>query len=66
MENDSKPSANILRLPLEVRAEMAMKAAFEGVVEELARDGEPIYIWRDGKLTEVPAQELLEQSEETK
>ena len=45
---------------------MAMKAAFERVVEELARDGEPIYIWRDGKVAEVPAQELLEHSAETK
>ena len=66
MGNDPKLSADILQLPLEVRAEMAMKAAFERVVEELARDGEPIYIWRDGKVAEVPAQELLEHSAETK
>jgi hypothetical protein len=37
---------------------MALKAAVEKVVEEHVRDGRPIYIWLDGKVIEVSAQEL--------
>jgi hypothetical protein len=53
----TKPPANILELPLAQRAEMALKAAVEKVVEEHMRDGRPLYIWRDGKVIEVSAQE---------
>ncbi|HUY15090.1 MAG TPA: hypothetical protein VMX16_15905 [Terriglobia bacterium] len=53
-----EPPPNVLELPLEVRAEMAMKAAVEKVIEEHARLGFPIFIWRDGKVVEIPAEEL--------
>ena len=62
----TKLPANILELPLAQRAEMALKAAVEKVVEEHARDGRPLYIWRDGKVVEVSARELLKQSTRTK
>ncbi len=62
MGHNTKPSAEILELPLEIRAEMAMKAAFEKVVEEHIRSGRPIHIWRDGKVVAVSAQELQAQS----
>jgi hypothetical protein len=58
MGNLTKPPANILELPLSERAEMALKAAVEKVVESHMRDGRPLYIWRDGKVVEVSAQEL--------
>ena len=53
-----KPPKNVLELPLEERAEMALKAAVEKVMEEHAREGLPIYIWRDGRVVEVSAEEL--------
>jgi hypothetical protein len=37
---------------------MALKAAVEKVIESHIRDGRPLYIWRDGKVVEVSAQEL--------
>jgi len=58
MRNLTKPPANILELPLGERAEMALKAAFEKVIEAHIRDGRPLYIWRDGKVVEVSAREL--------
>ena len=58
MGNLTKPPANILELPLAERAEMALKAAVQKVVESHVRDGRPLYIWRDGKVIEVSAQEL--------
>jgi hypothetical protein len=53
-----KPPANILALPLEERAEIAFRAAVEKVMEEHVRDGLPIYVLRDGKIVEVPPEEL--------
>ncbi|HXW22479.1 MAG TPA: hypothetical protein VEK14_06180 [Rhodomicrobium sp.] len=54
----TKAPANVLELPLEVRAEMALKAAVEQVIIEHARKGLPIYVWRDGKVVEIPPDEL--------
>jgi hypothetical protein len=44
MGNLTKPPTNILELPLAVRAEMALKADVEKVVESHVRDGRPLYI----------------------
>jgi len=50
--------ANLLDLPMEVRAEMALKEAVEEVMVDHIRSGRPIHIWRDGKVVEVSAEEL--------
>jgi hypothetical protein len=53
-----KPPANVLELPLHIRAEMALKAAVENAIEEHADEGFPICILRDGKVIEISAGEL--------
>ncbi len=58
----TKPPANVLELPLEQRAEMALKAAVEKVIVEHARQGLPIYILRDGRVVEVSPEELRAES----
>jgi hypothetical protein len=58
----TKPPANVLELPLEQRAEMAFKAAVEEVIVEHARQGLPIYIWREGKVVELSPEELQAES----
>jgi hypothetical protein len=58
----TKPPANVLELPLEVRAEMALKAAVEKVITAHALKGLPIYIWRDGKVVEISSEELRRRS----
>jgi len=50
--------ADILKLPLEVRAEMAMKAAVRKVIDRAVRDGRAIHILRGGKVVEVSGEEL--------
>jgi hypothetical protein len=52
------PPVNILDLPLEVRALMALKEAVDEVIEDRIRLGLPLYIWRDGKVVAVPPEEL--------
>lgn len=54
----TKLPANVLDLPLEERAQMALKAAVKKAIEEHARHGMPIYIWRDGRVVEVAGEDL--------
>ena len=54
----TKSPTNDLDLPLERRAETALKVAVEKVIVEHARRGLPIYIWRGGRVVEVPPDEL--------
>ena len=49
----SKPSKNVMRLPLEKRAEIAFKIAVAKAIDEHARLGLPIYIWRNGKVVGI-------------
>lgn len=50
--------SNVLSLPLEVRTEMALRAASEKLIKEHLRDGSPVYIWRDGQIVALQQQEL--------
>jgi hypothetical protein len=54
----TKPPENVLELPLEDRAKMALKAAVEEVIIDHARSGAPMFIWRDGKVIAIPLDEL--------
>ena len=54
----TKPPANVLDLPLEERAEMALKVAVEKVIVEHARQGVPLYIWRDGAVVKLSPEQL--------
>ena len=57
-----KPPRNVLEMPLAERSLLALKAAVEKVIEEHAREGLPLYLWRDGKVVAVPAKELLKEN----
>ncbi len=54
----SKPSKAVLRLPLHKRAEIAFKIAVAKAIDEHARLGLPVYIWRDGKDVELSPDEV--------
>ena len=54
----SKPSKAVLRLPLEKRAEIAFKMAVAKAIDEHARLGLPVYIWRDGRVVELSPEEV--------
>ena len=41
---------------------MALKAAVEKVIVEHARQGLPIYVWRDDKVVAIPPEELRAES----
>lgn len=44
---------HILRLPMEKRAEMALREAVDEVIAEHARLGLPLYIGRNGKVVKL-------------
>ena len=44
---------------IHVKAEQAMKAAVAEVIRDHARTGDPLAIWRNGKVVWVPAAQLL-------
>jgi hypothetical protein len=53
-----KTSQNVLDLPLEDRAEMALKDAVRKLKIDHAWRGLPLYILRDGKIVEISAEQL--------
>ena len=56
-----KPPKNVLDLPLHVRAEMALNAAAQRAMEEHIRYNLPLHVFRDGKVVEIPVEELRRQ-----
>lgn len=50
-----RTAKNIADLPLEDRALMALRAAARKAVAEDRKLGLPVYIWRNGRVEELPA-----------
>jgi len=46
----SKPSREVLQLPIEKRAEIAFKVAVAKAIDEHTRLGLPVYIWRNNRV----------------
>ncbi len=46
---------------INVKAEKALKKAVAKTIQDHARTGDPIVIWRNGKVTWVPAKQLRQQ-----
>jgi len=53
----NKPSKAVLQLSLHKRAEIAFKIAVAKAIDEHARLGLPVYVWRDGRVVELPPDE---------
>ena len=45
-------------LPLALRAEAALKEAVYKAIKDHARTGDPVVIYKDGKVLEIPARKL--------
>jgi len=46
-------------IPLDVRAEMALKEAVADAIADHKRQGHPIAVWRDGKAVLIPPEEIV-------
>jgi hypothetical protein len=49
---------DLSEIPMEIRAEEAMRKAVEKTIEDHRRTGDPIVIWRDGKVVKIPADQI--------
>ena len=49
----SKPSKDVLRLPIEKPAEIAFKVAVAKAIDEHTRLGLPVYIWRNSRVVKL-------------
>jgi hypothetical protein len=54
----TKPNTYPVEPSLQDRADTAMKTAIEKLKVDHARRGLPLYIWQDGKVVEVSAEQL--------
>jgi hypothetical protein len=59
MRTDRKFREDLKDVPLEVKAEMALKEAVAEAIAEHKRRGNPIALWRDGKVVIVPPDEIV-------
>jgi hypothetical protein len=46
-------------IPLDIRAEMALKEAVAEAIAEHKRRGHPIVIWQDGKVVTIPPEDIV-------
>lgn len=55
----SRVSKAVMRLPIEKRAEIAFKIAVAKAIEEHARLGLPVYVWRNDRAVKLSPREAL-------
>ena len=49
----SNLSTDVLRLPIEKRAELAFKVAVARAIDEHTRLGIPVYVWRNSRVVKL-------------
>lgn len=62
MRKSQATKESLKDVPLDVRAEIALKEAVAEAIAEHKRAGRPIAVWRDGKVTKIPPEEITVQS----
>ena len=67
LENDMKEkNVELSGVPLAIRAEEALKEAVAEAIADHKRTGDPIVIWKDGKVVRVPADQIVVKEPEVK
>jgi len=49
---------NLTDIPIGIRAEEVLKKAVADTIADHKRTGDPIVIWRDGKVVKIPADQI--------
>ncbi|MBW1794864.1 MAG: hypothetical protein JRJ38_10610 [Deltaproteobacteria bacterium] len=49
---------NLLEMSMASRAEEALKKAVAETIADHKRTGDPIVVWRDGKVVKIPAEQI--------
>ncbi|HBB16113.1 MAG: hypothetical protein A3J94_13360 [Syntrophus sp. RIFOXYC2_FULL_54_9] len=56
---NQKIKEDVRDLPLKVKAERALKEAVAEALAEHKRQGNPIVVWRNGKVVRIPPEEII-------
>jgi len=59
MKKQNKKYRHLKDIPLEIRAEMALKEAVADAMARHKQTGNPIAVWRDGKAVWIPPEEIV-------
>jgi hypothetical protein len=59
MIKNNKKKTDTKRLPIEVRAEIALKEAVADAVARHKRMGHPIAVWKGGRAVWIPPEEIV-------
>ena len=59
MKSRALTKKSLKDIPLDVRAEMALKEAVADAIANHKRQGHPIAVWRDGKIVLIPPEEIV-------
>jgi len=59
MKKGKRSGKDIKTLPLEIKAEMALKEAVAEAIAEHKRRGYPIVVWRSGRTVLVPPEKIV-------
>jgi len=49
---------NLFEMPMAMRAEKALKKAVARAIADHKRTGDPIVVWRDGRVVKIPADQI--------
>jgi hypothetical protein len=66
MKRWSATNKSLNNIPLDIRAEMALKEAVADAIAKHKKLGYPISIWRNGKVVSIPAHEIVIPSQDTR
>ena len=55
---EKKSDSNLSDKSMAFRAEEALKKAVAKAISDHKRTGDPIVIWRDGKIVKIPAEQI--------
>jgi hypothetical protein len=59
MKCPSSRKSLLEKMPLDIKAELALREAVAGAIAEHKLRGYPIIIWRDGKVVSIPPEEIV-------
>lgn len=58
MKRPSSRNKVLEKMPLDIKAELALREAVAGAIAEHKLRGHPIIVWRNGKVVSIPPEEI--------
>jgi hypothetical protein len=66
MKSAAATKKSLKNIPLDIKAEMALKEAVADAIAKHKKLGHPIAVWRNGKVVSIPAHEIVIPQQDTR